>query len=128
MQRIGDGGLRKFATVKNVHDGSSNVLEVEPGNDTSFERIRNLSLSFSDIGEIGKVAIAFRNGDRDETVFQSWSLLARDDPEILQLNQRLQDMAQRSAQRVPEKSSMQALAEMKDDSPATLLRVVAPGQ
>ena len=114
--------------MKNVHDGSSNVLEVEPGNDTSFERIRNLSLSFSDIGEIGRVAIAFRNGDRDETVFQSWSLLARDDPEILQLNQRLQDMAQRSAQRFPKKSSMQTLAEMKDDSPSNLVRVVAPGQ
>jgi len=128
MQRIGDGGLRKFAVVKNVHDGSSNVLEVEPGNDTSFERIRNVSLSFSDIGEIGKVVIAFRNGDRDETVFQSWSLLARDDPEILQLNERLQDMAQRSAQNFPKKSSKQALAEMKDDCPAHLIRVGAPGQ
>jgi len=128
MQRIGDGGLRKFAVVKNFHDGSSNVLEVEPGNDTSFERITNVSMSFSDIGEIGKVVIAFRNGDRDETVFQSWSLLARDDPEILQLNERLQDMAQRSAQNFPKKSSKHALAEMKDDSPANLIRVVAPGQ
>jgi hypothetical protein len=55
-------------------------------------------------------------------------LLARDDPEILQLNQRLQDMAQRSAQSFPKNSSKQALAEMKDDSPSNLLRVVAPGQ
>jgi outer membrane lipoprotein-sorting protein len=128
MQRIGDGGLRKFEVVKNVRDGSSTVLEIEPGNDTTFERIRKVSLSFSDFGEIGKVAIAFRNGDRDETVFQSWSLLARDDPEILQLNQRLQDMAQRSARSFPKNSSKQALAEMKDDSPSNLLRVVAPGQ
>jgi outer membrane lipoprotein-sorting protein len=128
MQRIGDGGLRKFAVVKNIRDGSSNVLEVEPGNDTYFERITNVSLSFSDIGEIGKVAIAFRNGDRDETVFQSWSLLTRDDPEILKLNENLQDMAQRFAQKFPKNSSKQALAEVKADSPANLLRVGAPGQ
>ncbi|MGO9572103.1 MAG: outer membrane lipoprotein carrier protein LolA [Desulfomonilaceae bacterium] len=123
MQRIGDGDLRKFAVVKNVHDGNSNILEVEPGNDTHFERITNVSLSFSDIGEIGKVVIAFRNGDRDETVFQSWALLARDDPEILKLNERLEDMAQRSAQSFPRNSAKHAFAEMKDANPANLLRV-----
>jgi outer membrane lipoprotein-sorting protein len=128
MQRIGDGGLRRFTVVKNIHDGNSNVLEVEPGHDTYFERITNVSLSFSDAGEIGKIAISFRNGDRDETVFQSWSLLARDDPEILKLNERLEDMAKRSAQRFPDNSSQRALAEARDDSPAILLQVAAPGQ
>jgi outer membrane lipoprotein-sorting protein len=121
MQEIGNGGLRKFAVAKSEREGETNVLEVEPGNDNHFERIKKVSLSFSDFGEINKVLIDFKNGDRDETVFQSWALLARDDPEILQLNERLEGMARRSAQNAPKTSARPALAEMKDDSGTSLL-------
>jgi hypothetical protein len=121
MQEIGNGGLRKFAVAKSEREGETNVLEVEPGNDNHFERIKMVSLSFSDFGEINKVLIDFKNGDRDETVFQSWALLARDDPEILQLNERLEGMARRSAKNAPKTSAGPALAEMKDDSSTSLL-------
>lgn len=126
MQGIGNGELRKFGVVKNVREGNSSVLEVEPGSDNNFERIKNVSLSFSDFGEINKVLIAFKNGDHDDTIFQSWALLARDDPEILQLNSRLEGIARRSAQSPPENSTKQALAEIKNGSPSALLRLETP--
>lgn len=93
MQGIGEGALRRFAVVKNLREGNANVLDVEPNNDSNFERIKDIWLSFSDFGEMNKVFILFKNGDRDETVFQSWALLVRDDPEILKLNKRLEDIA-----------------------------------
>jgi outer membrane lipoprotein-sorting protein len=123
MEEIGNGGLRRFAVVKNVREGNANVLEVEPGNDNNFERIKNVTLSFSALGEINRVIINFKNGDRDETVFQSWALLARDDPEILQLNKRLEGMERRSAQGPPQDSAKHVLADIKDGSSPDLIRM-----
>jgi outer membrane lipoprotein-sorting protein len=123
MQGIGNGSLRKFAILKNTREGDANVLEVEPGHDASFERIKGVSLSFSDFGEMTKVSIDFKNGDRDETVFQSWSLLARDDPEILQLNERLEGIAKPSTVGSPEDSAKRAAADMTDRNPANFLRM-----
>ncbi len=119
LQEIGNGGLKRFAVAKNAREGNANVLEVEPGNDNQFERIKNVSLSFSDVGEINKVVVDFKNGDRDETVFQSWSLLPRDDPAIRQLNKRLEDMARRSPQTATNDSVKHALAEIRDESPTS---------
>ncbi len=119
LQEIGNGGLRKYAVAKNLREGSANVLEVEPGDDNQFERIKNVSLNFSDLGEINKVVVEFKNGDRDETVFQSWALLARDDPAIQQLNKRLESMARRPAQTATNDPVRQALAEIKDESPTS---------
>jgi outer membrane lipoprotein-sorting protein len=123
MEEIGNGGLRRFAVMKNVREGNANVLEVEPGHDNNFERIKNITLSFSDLGEINKVLINFKNGDRDETVFQSWALLARDDPEILQLNQRLEGMVRRSVPSSPQDSAKHVLADIKDGSSPDLIRM-----
>jgi outer membrane lipoprotein-sorting protein len=125
MQGIGNGALRKFAVLKNAREGNSNVLEVEPATETYLEGIKNVTLSFSDFREINKVSIAFKNGDRDETVFQSWSMLTRDDPEVLQLNERLDGMSQRAVQSPPTGSAKHVLAEIKDESLLTFFGIRA---
>jgi hypothetical protein len=93
-------------------------------NDTSFERIRNVSLSFSGFGEIGQGSYRIQKRDRDETVASpgpvGWMIR----------NPSTQPASARHgpapAQSFP-KNCLQALAEMKDDSPRTWF-AVAPGQ
>ncbi|MGB6065046.1 MAG: outer membrane lipoprotein carrier protein LolA [Desulfomonilaceae bacterium] len=121
MQGIGDGALRRFAVVKNVREGNANVLDVEPDRDSNFEKIKDIKLSFSDFGEMNKVVVSFKNGDRDETVFRSWELLVRDDPEILKLNKRLKNIARRPAESSPKDPAGKVLAEMKDQNVPNLL-------
>ncbi len=86
---IGNGGLRQFNVLETVPAGDSLRVEIAPGNDRRFDRIRKISLWFSQSGEIERVKILFKNGGEDETVFRSWALLAKEDPEILRLNRKL---------------------------------------
>lgn len=89
INSLGNGGLRQFNVLESVPVGDSLRVEIAPGNDRRFDRIRKISLWFSQSGEIERVKILFKNGSEDETVFQSWALLAREDPEILRLNRKL---------------------------------------
>jgi outer membrane lipoprotein-sorting protein len=86
---IGNGGLRQFNVLESVPVGDSLRVEIAPGNDRRFDRIRKVSLWFAQSGEIERVKILFKNGGEDETVFRSWALLAKEDPEILRLNRKL---------------------------------------
>jgi len=94
---IGNGALRRFQVTKYEQEGDRIIMEVEPGNGNHFERIRSATLRFSILGEIVSVDIKFKNGDVDKTVFESWALLADDDPEILQMKQLLRGMRAVSA-------------------------------
>jgi outer membrane lipoprotein-sorting protein len=107
LQSIGDGGLRKFAVVKNIREKDSTLLQIEPVNDNKFERIQTVTLQLADSGEINRVGILFKDGDADETVFKSWSMLTTNDPEIQRLNsklKRLAELGEKGASRVYSKS------------------------
>ena len=93
---LGTGGLRRFSKISEQRYGELLMLKLEPGNGNSFERIKDLALWFSEMGEIKKVKIRFRNGDEEETVLESWSLLAQDSPEILNLDRKLNSISRTS--------------------------------
>jgi outer membrane lipoprotein-sorting protein len=97
LQNIGDGGLRRFAIVKNVSDRDATLLELEPVNDNKFERIKSVALRITNSGEINRVGILFKDGAMDETVFKSWSVLTANDPEILLLNNKLDRLAKQGS-------------------------------
>jgi outer membrane lipoprotein-sorting protein len=108
LQNIGDDGLRKFAIMKNVREQDSTLLQLEPVNDNKFERIRSVTLQIADSGDIRKVGLFFKDGGHDETLFESWSLLTTNDPEIERLNSKLQRLAELSVKgssRVSSKST-----------------------
>jgi outer membrane lipoprotein-sorting protein len=94
IQSVGDGSLRKFSVVKSEQRDDVLTTEIVPSNQNEFERIQSVNLAIMESGEIKKVAIRFKNGDVDETEFASWSLLAQDDPQILSLNQRLNQISE----------------------------------
>jgi outer membrane lipoprotein-sorting protein len=96
IDQIGTGALRRLRTVKQEQREDSILMEVEPASGTQFERIRSVTIVFSVFGEIRSVDINFKNGDEDRTVFENWALLAEDDPEILQLKQRLKGIAEKT--------------------------------
>ena len=90
---IGSGGLRKFSKTSNFQDDNSVILEISPDKgDSQFERIKSAAIHFSSMGEINKIDIRYENGDEDQTLFESWLLLAPDDPEIIELNEKLRKL------------------------------------
>lgn len=95
ISSIGSGGLRQFNVLETepLPDNSLRV-EIAPGNDRRFDRISKFALWFSRGGEIERVRILFKNGSEDETVFQSWTLLAKEDPEILNMNRKLRRISE----------------------------------
>jgi hypothetical protein len=101
LQGIGNGGLRKFSVVRQGGDDHAVVLEADPKGQLYFERTKKVMLRLSESGEIGSVHLIYSKGDHDETVFHSWSMLARNDPEIVKLNSRLKTL---SRQRSPSSS------------------------
>ncbi|AFM25246.1 LolA family protein [Desulfomonile tiedjei] len=94
IQSVGNGSLRKFSVMKSEQHDDVLTTEIVPSNQNEFERIQSVNLAIMESGEIKKVAIKFKNGDVDETEFASWSLLAQDDPQILSLNQRLNQISE----------------------------------
>ncbi len=96
IQSIGDGGMRRFSLSKKLNNDGSVVLDAQPNGQVNFERIEKAEISISDIGEIEKVSLLLKDGNRDETHFRSWALLSQDDPAILDLNNRLENLSQTS--------------------------------
>ena len=96
IQSIGDGGMRRFSLSKKLNNDGSVVLDAQPNGQVNFERIEKAEISISDIGEIEKVSLLLKDGNRDETHFRSWALLSQDDPAILDLNSRLENLSQSS--------------------------------
>ena len=96
IQSIGDGGMRKFSLTKKLSEDGSVILDATPKGQVNFERIEKAEMAISDIGEIKRVKIFFKDGNSDETIFRSWALLAQDDPVILELNSRLENLSQNS--------------------------------
>ena len=116
IQSIGDGGMRRFSLSKKLNDDGSVILDAQPNGQVNFERIEKAEISISDIGEIEKVSLLLKDGNRDETHFRSWALLSQDDPAILDLNSRLENLSQSSRvtrlrpERNEEKASISALS------------------
>jgi outer membrane lipoprotein-sorting protein len=96
IQSIGDGGMRKFSLTKKLSEDGSVILDATPNGQVNFERIEKAEMAISDIGEIKRVKIFFKDGNSDETIFRSWALLPQDDPVILELNSRLENLSQNS--------------------------------
>ena len=96
IQSIGDGGMRRFSLSKKLNNDGSVVLDALPNGQVNFERIEKAEIFISDIGEIKKVSLLLKDGNRDETHFRSWALLSQDDPAILDLNNRLENLSQSS--------------------------------
>jgi outer membrane lipoprotein-sorting protein len=89
IHSIGNGGLRRLSVARRIEQGDELLLELEPGTENHFERIKNLVVAFSADGQIKHVKLLFKDGTWDDVVFDSWAMLAQDDPEILRLDRRL---------------------------------------
>jgi outer membrane lipoprotein-sorting protein len=105
LQSIGNGGLRKFAVARQGVRDHSVLLEAEPNGQLYFERTKKVLLKLSDSGEIRSVRLLYSDGDHDETVFHSWAMLARNDPEIIKLNSRLKTLSRRRSPHSSETAS-----------------------
>jgi len=101
IKKMESGGLRTFSEIRKSEQPDCFVTELKPGNDNNFERIKSVVLSFGPTGEIKTVNILFNDGERDEVVFESWTLLAQDDPEIVQLDTRLRALSKSQTDHLP---------------------------
>jgi outer membrane lipoprotein-sorting protein len=117
LQSMGNGGLRKFSLARNVSEDGSVILQAVPTGQTYFERTRKIELRLSATGEIQTVVLDFGHGNRDETVFQSWSMLAQNDPEIVKLHNRLRAFSREAS---PQSENGAELATSTLDTPKRL--------
>ena len=86
------GDTSRFANMAQRKSKDSTVLEIEPGDLNEFEAIKNVKVKFSDQGTIESIAMFFKNGNVEKTIFDSWSLLAQNDPKIQTMNERIGQM------------------------------------
>lgn len=93
VNTITAGDLSRFANVTQVRTDELLTMKILPGKGPDFERIRDVSVDFSESGYIRKVLINFKDGSTDTTVFDSWSMLTQDDPSILKMNAKLEKIA-----------------------------------
>jgi outer membrane lipoprotein-sorting protein len=93
IEGVASGWLRSLKIVNNVRQDGLMMVEIDPGHENHFERIRRVFIWFSDLGDIRRVRIVFKNGNVDDTVFTSWALLDEDGPEIRRLNEKLNRLA-----------------------------------
>ncbi|MBI4964328.1 MAG: outer membrane lipoprotein carrier protein LolA [Desulfomonile tiedjei] len=93
IKKMENGGLRAFSEIRRIEQPDGLIAELQPGNDNQFERIKSVLLSFGLTGDIKKISILFKDGERDEVVFDSWTLLAQDDPEVVQLETKLKALS-----------------------------------
>ena len=102
---LGTRLLKEFKVTKQVMDGGSLMLEVKPGVSGEFEAIDRVQLWMGDGGRIDRGKVLFKNGNYDETVFDRWRMLARNDPEIVELNTKLERLARRPSSTLMEQDS-----------------------
>ncbi len=95
INSVGNGGLRDLTILKTVEGVESTMVEIDPSNESRFERIQSIFLWLSHYGEIGRVRILFTDGGTDDTVFESWSVLSDDAPEIRELKKKLRTVSTR---------------------------------
>lgn len=93
INSIGDGGLRRVSLDESSKKDDEIVLAVIPGDESHFQRIERVLVSLSILGELKKIKIVFKDGDVDDTIFESWTMLAANDPEILDLEARLKGIS-----------------------------------
>ncbi len=103
VNRIGNGGFRKFAVDVVSQDLQSTELELNPGTLTHFERMDKALLSFGKSGMLERVRIVYKNGNWDETVFRSWSILTPNDPDLLRLDKELKVLGTGAASALPQR-------------------------
>lgn len=87
---LANGALRKYSVVKQSTDDDFVTVEVGSAATAVVERANRAILSFSKTGELRKARLVFRNGDEDDIMFRSWSIPGRNDPDLLELRQKIE--------------------------------------
>lgn len=90
VNSLSNGDTSRFANMIQIKHNDSTYLEIEPGALSEFEAIKKVKVKFSDQGAIESMKMFFQNGNVEKTVFDSWSLLTRDDPKIKAMNTRIE--------------------------------------
>ena len=93
VNSLSNGDTSRFAEMKQQKLNNAMLLEIDPGDIIEFESIQKVNVKFSEQGTIESIEIFFRNGNVEKTVFDSWSLLTQDDPEIIKMNQRIKKLS-----------------------------------
>ncbi|MGC8660234.1 MAG: outer membrane lipoprotein carrier protein LolA [Desulfomonilaceae bacterium] len=93
VNSLTNGETSRFANMTQQKHKDSTVMEIEPGDVSEFEAIKNVKVKFSDQGTIESITMLFKNGNIEKTIFDSWSLLAQDDPKIRRMNEQIRKIA-----------------------------------
>lgn len=95
LRGLGKGALKQYPILNQVQEQGTLMVELGPGKENRLGKIDRVFLWLSESGALKRVKLLFSNGDFDDITFRSWTLLARNAPEILDLQLRLKELPQR---------------------------------
>lgn len=94
IDNIARGRLRNSSVVRTEKHSDMLSVEIHPENEHGFEKTDRVLLSFSQLGDIRKVTVEYKDGNVDRTIFKSWAILDSQGPEIDIFNRKLQTVSQ----------------------------------
>jgi hypothetical protein len=89
IRHIGEDGLEKFPILRTERLEDVIQVEMSPPRNRSFQFVERVILWLSYLGEIKRIKVYFEGGDEEDTIFESWSVLAENEAEIIELEARL---------------------------------------
>jgi hypothetical protein len=89
IRYIGESGLENFSIMRTERLEDLMAVEMSPPRNRPFQLVERITLWLSYLGEIKRIKVYFEGGDEEDTVFESWSVLAANDTEIIELEARL---------------------------------------
>ncbi len=95
VDSIGKGAFHKFGIEEQLLESGETLIEIDPKNVTSFERVNRAIMWLDPTGKFKRIRILYENGNWDETMFLSWSILSEESPEMKELNQEIRDLKER---------------------------------
>jgi outer membrane lipoprotein-sorting protein len=96
VDSIGKGAFHKFGVQEKLLESGETMVEIDPKDVTSFERVSKALIWLDPTGQFKRVKILFENGNWDETVFLNWSILSEDSADMMRLDQDIRMLRKRA--------------------------------
>lgn len=92
LEGFGNGSLKQAEAVSPSDQSNMIAVEIAPRTSSGNDKKQKVLVWFASDGTIEKARFVSDNGDEDEWRIRSWAVLQANDPEIAELDRRLQQI------------------------------------
>lgn len=92
LEGFGSGSLKQVTGPRDAGDPNMVAIEIPPRNSSRNDRKHQVLVWFNADGTIDKARFVADRGDNDELQVRSWAVLTANDPDLAELERRLQQV------------------------------------